>query len=173
MTKKVIICKYGFLFNFRRWGGAHSHLARKKGKGLKENTTPEKRYRLVSKITHESLINLLDNLCLGLQGFERINRGPAILDELGPGVGEDEVFDARLCVLEDGRVELFGNLTPVVNTVSDAIRYALLGARGDGGRRRLKGELVEGADRVSLTLLAVKKTSGPFENILEFLEVTR
>lgn len=95
-------------------------------------------------------------------------RNPATPDKLGPCVGEHEVLDLLLCLVEDGLVELIRNVTPVLHTVSKRAGlygglHSYLGAIGRVGRARF----VEGCDLVDLALFAVQDTCGALEDGLE------
>lgn len=107
---------------------------------------------------------------VGPQGVKGPNRGPAPPDELGPCVGQDEVLDTLLRLVEDMRVECLGHLTPVLHAILDGSHRGdrLLGGLRVGGRGGLAE--VEGGGGVSLALLAVQDAGGAFENDVELLQ---
>lgn len=104
----------------------------------------------------------------------RLPRNPATPDKLGPCVGEHEVLDTLLCLVEDGLIEVIRNLAPVLYAVLKRAGHhgglhGLLGAIGRVGRARF----IEGCDLVDLALVAVQDARGALEDGLKLLERLR
>src|SRR6478735_2321697 len=100
----------------------------------------------------------------------RIER-PPFLDELGPSVRKDKIFNAHLSIVKDSFVKSFRDVAAIVRAVAVFLR-CWASAHGHHGcfRAARTGE-GERCGRVDFLLLAVSCASCPFENVLKTLEI--
>ena len=127
-----------------------------------------KRQGEVVLVSHLPLHKLGRVACV--QRLGRVGRYPPLaLDELGPCVGEHEILDAVLGVVEHACSKALGDLAHVLGAILDGGDRGF-GEVGVGGRRH--AGVVEGSGRINLGLfVSVQDASGRFEDVIQLLEI--